>query len=854
MYFSKLFRLHALFKHIVFKLILKKLFSVRNNILKFLLVLFFPVAVSAQSASDSVYRAFAEKVNDLVHTKLEARFDYEKSYMYGKVWITLTPHFYSVDSLTLDAKGMDIKAVGLVKGTVTAPAKYTYNGRQIFIKLDKTYQKGQQYKVYIDYTAKPDELDKGGSAAISDNKGMYFINPKGIDKEKPTQIWTQGETESTSAWCPTIDKPNQKCTQEFFLIVPQKYVSLSNGKLLQQQKNADGTRTDYWKMELPHSPYLFFIGIGDYAVIKDTYKGKEVSYYVEKEYAPVARKIFGNTPDMIAFFEKLTGVNYPWVKYSQMTARDYVSGAMENTTATLHQESAQQDARQLLDGNEWESTIAHELFHHWFGDYVTAKSWSNLTVNESFANFSQVLWDEFKYGKDAGDAENYKNMEQYLGSPEDAKKNLVRFYYKDREDMFDLVSYQKGGRILNMLRIFLGEEAFSKGLNLYLNTYKFDNADANQLRLAFEEVSGKDLNWFFNQWYFSSGHPKLNITYSYSGADKSATVNVKQTQPNAAFTLPVAIDIYVGGKKTRHEVRVTEKDQTFSFPVSSQPDLVNFDGNKILLCEKTESGKSLANYIFQYKNAGLYLDRREAIAACAAAQDSAVAVDLLKTALRDKYFELRSFAINALDLKKETVKQAVETTIFDLAKGDVKPTVKADALMALGTYNKSIYSDLVARSVNDSSYSVAGAALNVLTSVDSAKAYNEARKLSQATAKGKLSQAICNAFAMAGKPEDVDYVMNRYNKLPLSDEKFELSQMITYYAIQLKDTDKVKKIVDGLVSFRESLPSIYQKNLAPYISNVLLKSIANQKTALKNVSPDGTALQQQIDYINEKIK
>ena len=826
----------------------------RNNILKFLLVLFFPVAVSAQSASDSVYRAFAEKVNDLVHTKLEARFDYEKSYMYGKVWITLTPHFYSVDSLTLDAKGMDIKAVGLVKGTVTAPAKYTYNGRQIFIKLDKTYQKGQQYKVYIDYTAKPDELDKGGSAAISDNKGMYFINPKGIDKEKPTQIWTQGETESTSAWCPTIDKPNQKCTQEFFLIVPQKYVSLSNGKLLQQQKNADGTRTDYWKMELPHSPYLFFIGIGDYAVIKDTYKGKEVSYYVEKEYAPVARKIFGNTPDMIAFFEKLTGVNYPWVKYSQMTARDYVSGAMENTTATLHQESAQQDARQLLDGNEWESTIAHELFHHWFGDYVTAKSWSNLTVNESFANFSQVLWDEFKYGKDAGDAENYKNMEQYLGSPEDAKKNLVRFYYKDREDMFDLVSYQKGGRILNMLRIFLGEEAFSKGLNLYLNTYKFDNADANQLRLVFEDVSGKDLNWFFNQWYFSSGHPKLNITYSYNSADKKTTVNVKQTQPNATFILPVAIDVYVGGKKTRHEIWVTEKDQTFSFPVSSQPDLVNFDGNKILLCEKTESGKSLANYIFQYKNAGLYLDRREAIAACAAAQDSAVAVDLLKTALRDKYFELRSFAINALDLKKETVKQAVETTIFDLAKGDVKPTVKADALMALGTYNKSIYSDLVARSVNDSSYSVAGAALNVLTSVDSAKAYNEAKKLSQATAKGKLSQAICNAFAMAGKPEDVDYVMNRYNKLPLSDEKFELSQMITYYAIQLKDTDKVKKIVDGLVSFRESLPSIYQKNLAPYISNVLLKSIANQKTALKNVSPDGTALQQQIDYINEKIK
>ena len=825
------------------------------NILRVLFSMILPVAVFAQSASDSVYRAFPEKINNLVHTKLEARFDYEKSYMYGKAWITLTPHYYDVDSLTLDAKGMDIKAVGIVKGTVTSPAKYNYNGKQIFIKLDKTYKRGQQYKVYVDYTSKPNEWKSGGgSAAISDDKGLYFINPKGEDKDKPTQIWTQGETESTSVWCPTIDKPNQKCTQEFFLIVPQKYVSLSNGKLLQQQKNADGTRTDYWKMDLPHSPYLFFVGIGDYAVVKDMYKGKEVSYYVEKEYAAVARKIFGNTPEMLSFFEKLTGVNYPWVKYAQMTARDYVSGAMENTTATLHQESAQQDSRQLLDGNEWESTIAHELFHHWFGDYVTAKSWSNLTVNESFANYSQVLWDEFKYGKDAGDAENYKNMQQYLSSPEDARKDLVRFYYKDKEDMFDLVSYQKGGRILNMLRNFLGEEAFNDGLKLYLTSYKFGNADANQLRLVFEEISGKDLNWFFNQWYFSSGHPKLNITYSYNSADKTAAVNIKQTQANAAFMLPVAVDVYLDGKKVRYNIWVTQKDQTFSFPAASQPDLVNFDADKILLCEKTETGKSLANYNFQYKNAGLYLDRREAIAACAAAQDSTLAIDLLKTAVRDKYFELRSFAINSLDFKKDAVKQAVETTIFDLAKGDVKPTVKADAIMALGVYDKQIYNDLIVRSVNDSSYSVAGAALNVLSGIDSVKSYSEAKRLSKTTAKGKLSQAICSAFAMAGKEEDVDYVMNRYSKLSLSDEKFELSQMLTYYAIQLKSTNQVTKIVDGLVSFRDGLPSMYKSNLAPYINNVLLKSIANQKTALKNVSPDGAALQQQIDYINEKIK
>src|SRR5205085_9659469 len=206
----------------------------------------------------------------------------------------------------------------------------------------------------IDYTAKPNEVEVKGSAAINDAKGLYFINPKGEEKDKPTQIWTQGETEATSVWIPTIDKPNQKTTEEVYMTVPSKYVTLSNGTLVSQKKNPDGIRTDYWKMDLPHAPYLFFMGVGDYSIIKDSHNGKEVSYYVEKEYAPLARRIFGETPAMIGFYEKITGVPYAWPKYSQIVGRDYVSGAMENTTATLHQQSAQQDARELTDENKWE--------------------------------------------------------------------------------------------------------------------------------------------------------------------------------------------------------------------------------------------------------------------------------------------------------------------------------------------------------------------------------------------------------------------------------------------------------------------------------------------------------------------
>ena len=171
-----------------------------------------------------IYRATPERINDLVHTKLDAKFDYSKQQLLGRAWLTLKPHFYPTDSLLLDAKGMDIKEVSVTKAGKNAKLKYDYDGLFLNIDLDKTYKNNEPYTIYIDYVAKPNEFKAKGSAAITDAKGLYFINPLGEDKEKPTQIWTQGETEATSVYIPTIDRPNQKTTQEFILTVPDKYV------------------------------------------------------------------------------------------------------------------------------------------------------------------------------------------------------------------------------------------------------------------------------------------------------------------------------------------------------------------------------------------------------------------------------------------------------------------------------------------------------------------------------------------------------------------------------------------------------------------------------------------------------
>src|SRR5688572_31745884 len=144
------------------------------------------------------YRETATRINNLVHTKLEVKPDFSKSWMYGKAWLTLVPHFYPTDSLTLDAKGMEIQELSIVKGSSRSKLKYTYNGMQLFVNLDRTYKDGEKYTIYISYTAKPNELETKGSAAITSAKGLYFINPTVADKNKLTKFWTQVETEANS--------------------------------------------------------------------------------------------------------------------------------------------------------------------------------------------------------------------------------------------------------------------------------------------------------------------------------------------------------------------------------------------------------------------------------------------------------------------------------------------------------------------------------------------------------------------------------------------------------------------------------------------------------------------------------
>ena len=441
-------------------------------------------------------------------------------------------------------------------------------------------------------------------------------------------------------------------------------------------------------MNLPHAPYLVMMAIGEFKKVTDTpWKGKEISYYVEPEYEPYAKAIFANTYKMIDFFSKKLNLDFPWPKYSQIIVRDYVSGAMENTSATLHGEFLYQTDKDTIGGVKKESVIAHELFHQWFGDLVTCESWSNLPLNESFATYGEYLWLEYSKGRDVADEHHYYSKQGYIQSPVKNNNPLIRFFYNDKEEMFDNISYNKGGQVLHMLRKLVGDEAFFQSLHLYLTQNKFKTAEIHHLRLAFEEITGQDLNWFFNQWFMYPGHPTLLITKNYDESTKTLQLHIQQKQPNEypIYRLPLYVDIYTSKTVNRQFIDIQQAKQTFTFTIHEKPLLVNFDAERQLLADINYQ-KTEEEYLYQLEHAPLWEDRYEALNALNELTNKSEKIyhALIHKALKDKYPSIRITTIEYLK-PLMTSNEDLKKQILEIAQYDPHPKVRAHAIQALAT-------------------------------------------------------------------------------------------------------------------------------------------------------------------------
>ncbi len=768
------------------------------------------------------YRPTRTLYNDILHTKLNLRFDWLRQHVLGTATITFKPYFYPQRTLILDAKGFDIQGVyqldtlarldTLNNKTTREPIRdaleYNYDRRQLTIRLKRAYNRNERLYVQIDYVAKPNELPRGDPGDHPDDKGLYFINADGLDEGKPKQIWTQGETESNSAWFPTVDSPNEKMLQDIYLTVDSTYKTLSNGLLVASLPNGDGTRTDHWKQSLPHAPYLAMLAVGDFAVTRELMaNGLEVSYFVEPEYADDAKAIFGRTPEMIAFFSNTFGMSFPWEKYAQIAVRDFVAGAMENTTATIHEQSVQADTRALVDGNS-DGVIAHELAHHWFGNLVTSEEWGQLALNESFANYAEYLWEEYASGVDAADWKGSQELRQYLGESDQKKVPIVRYFYKDREDMFDSHSYAKGGRVLHMLRKYAGDEAFFLALQNYLKAHRFGTAEINDLREEFEKVMGEDLNWFFDQWFMKPGHPVLKVEQEYAATGQKVRLKITQLQDTLASTiyrLPLKVDIWVDSVKTRYDVVVDKVKQTLEFPAMQRPELVIFDAETQLL-GTIEHEKNRAEYVYQFYHTDKFLTKYDALTHLEGKLIDSTIRHVMLDAITDPFWKVRQVAVaNFAEYDGLEFVQA-ERLVQSRARIDPNSLVRTEAILTLASFGDNSNDPLFREALNDTSYLVVSVALDAYLIGKPGDAAEIAERFENSP-NDAIVAAVGNYYAGLATPERYEWFLQKMESMNPSD-RYNFLQVFGKYLVK-SPSEVQRRSIPVLESLARNNPAYF---------------------------------------------
>lgn len=708
------------------------------------------------------YQGTYEKRARLIHTVLDISFNWEERTIPGVARLTFTPFFYDIDQLRLDAKNFDLFRIS--KGEEGVDLEYSYDGVELFVNLGRTYSRGDTFELYIEYEAFPYRQRADGFQPAPIQRGIYFINHLQEDRHKPMQIWTQGQTEYNSNWFPTIDKPNVRTSQEMFITVEDRFYTLTNGLLIESKVLDNGMRRDHFLLDVDHPPYLFMLAIGDnYTVVHDEWNGIPLEYIVEEPFEEYGADIFGHTKEMLDFFTDLTGVDFPWPKYSQIVVRDFVAGAMENTTAVIFGEQVQRPAIDLVDRNN-DGIVAHELIHHWFGNIVTCENWASLALNEGFASFTESLWQEYRYGPDAAGEDRADKRAAYFNEASNFVRPILNFYYDDNEEMFDRHSYNKAGLVLQMLRRLIGDDAFFKSWNRYLSDNMFAPVEIHHFRLAVEEVTGKDMNWFFDQWFFEKGHPRLNVSYHYDSTSRTLLLTVEQVQNPTewfpVFEFPVSIDVHLeGGWKIEVDLLVNKRKTQLLVDCKAPPLWLDFDVEKYLLAEVFMDGDK-DSYLAQYQLSPSFEGRYEAVQELRV-YGMDVPEEYIKMLIEDGSARIRNIALDNYggwytDYHVERLKE--------VALSDENSLVRANALRVLEMFGYPGIIPVAEKTLQEGwSAACISAALDVLYYRAPQKAIEHAREYEE-TLSLTVLMSLASIYADFGSSDNLSFFRNNYHK------------------------------------------------------------------------------------------
>ncbi|MBP7706519.1 MAG: M1 family metallopeptidase [Candidatus Aminicenantes bacterium] len=601
---------------------------------------------------------------DALHYLIRIRLDLDGKAFDGSTTVTLASLREGLETCSLDAEEFTVTSVLAADGSALA---FSQTDKALEVRLPRPLGFGEETSLTCIYRGR-DPKD-----------GLRFMAGT---EDHPALVYSDSWPDHVHHWFPCYDYPNDKATTEIVATVRRGLKVAANGRLVSTvEDRASGTATYHWSQDRPHSTYLVFLAAGPYVVVRDSYKTLPVSYWVYPADEAKALPTYGKTPKMMAFFERTFGTDYPWRKYDQVSVPN--GGGMESTSSTAMTHTIMVDARNEEDFPAI-GIVSHELAHQWWGDFVTLRSWAHTWINESFGTYSDYLYHRYEKGDDEGAVDLRGKLDAYL---REARSRYIRPIVTDRydapEDMFDAHTYPKGARVLHMLRALLGDEPFFRTLGHFLRTYAFDAVDTGDFVRSVKTVTGRDLDWFFDQWLYKPGHPVLEVGSEWDAASNAVRLRVAQVQDlskgTPVFRMPVSIKLVTSRRTDIRTIWVDKKEETFVLPLEEKPLLVRFDEGNVLIKE-IRFPKELDELLFQLGHDDV-IGRMDAAAALPDFKDDPRTEAALATSLRsDPFWAVRKSAVEAL--ARSTAKSRM--AVLKGGVRDADPRVRAAALAALG--------------------------------------------------------------------------------------------------------------------------------------------------------------------------
>lgn len=684
---------------------------------------------------------------DLTHQLIRVRFDWKRHAVIGTTTLHIKATGAPLTDVSFDAVDMTFSSVRDGRGRTLA---HTYKDGSITVKFPTPVKDSAQ--IVLAYQT------------VNPRTGIYFI-------DRVHYLWTQGETEQTRFWVPTYDYPNDRTTWEMYITTDANEKALSNGKLAGSRNVANGVEW-HWVLAQPASTYLMSISTGPYVVLNDHWEDIPVDYWTYPDSVAAAWRGFGATPRAVGVYSKKTGVRYPWAKYDQSVAPDYIFGGMENVTATtqnddgiLHPAWAEPQAN--ADG-----LMAHELGHQWYGDLLTTKTWAHIWLNEGFATFMEQIFREEDRGQDEGAWDRMGAQDQVVNADRNARRPLV--FDRWRNDPFELFFsghiYPKGATVLQMLRHQLGDSVFWAAMHKYTVDHMYGNVVSADLQRAFEQVSGRNYHQFFNDWVYQAGMPAFRVRYDWNATTRQLTLNAEQVQPRDSLTgfFDVDVDVQVltdaGLANAVALVRAGTGALTMSLP--SAPRSIRWDKGGWLL-DVTDFPRPTVMLAYQLAHDDDVIGRAEAVALLRTRTAQPEALSALADASKgDAFWGVRQRAVQALNV---AARQAVAHDALLAATRDTDARVRASAAQALATAEGT---DVPARlselASGDPSYFVRGSAIIALARSAGPAALPAIQSmLAQDAWQDQLRASAVNALGFVDMPEAYTTLLN-YIKPPIN--------------------------------------------------------------------------------------